>query len=97
LRGQAAEKKVPPGKTGVQIDAKQRALVDVRADPTPELRKKLEELGSVIVSTSLEYHSVVAWIPLLKLEQLAEDKRVHSVEPPTQATTQSDHVDGGLK
>jgi hypothetical protein len=81
VRGQAAQKNVPAGKTGVKIDEKQRALVDVRADVTPELQKKVGSLKGTIVSTSREYRSIIAWIPLLSLERLAEDRRVTAISP----------------
>ena len=88
LRGLAAQKNVPAGKTGVKIDEKQRALVDVRADVTPELQKKLRSLKGTIVSTSREFRSIIAWIPVLKLEQLAEDRRVSAISPPADMTLQ---------
>jgi hypothetical protein len=84
-QGKAAEKHVPPGKTGVRIDSKSRALVDVRAEVTPALQKKVRELGGTIDSTSAEYRSIVAWVPLLKLEQLARDPAVISIIPKPEA------------
>ena len=81
-RGLAAQKNVPPGKTRVKIDEKHRALVDVRADVTPELQKKVSALKGTIVSTSRQYRSIIAWIPLLKLEQLAQDRRITAISPP---------------
>ena len=88
LRGEAAEKRVPPAKTGVKIDDRQRALVDVRADVTPELQKEVGSLNGTIVSTSRQYRSIIAWIPLLKLERLAEDRRVSAISPSAEATLQ---------
>lgn len=81
LRGQAAQKRVPSATTGVKIDEKHRALVDVRADVTPGLQKKVRSLKGTIVSTSRDYRTIVAWIPLLKLELLAEDRRVSAISP----------------
>jgi len=81
LQGKADEKHVPPGATGVKIDAKKRALVDLRADVTPALEKELDALGSAVVSTSLATHSIIAWIPLLKLEGLAGDAVIRAIEP----------------
>lgn len=86
-RGQAVEKNVPPGETGVKIDQKGRALVDVRAAVTQALEKKVGSLGSTIVSTSREYRSIIAWIPLLKLEGLAEDVAVLAIVPAAEAIT----------
>src|SRR5947207_15257786 len=44
-RGEASRKGVPPGPTGVDIDARGRALVDVRAEVTPALQKTIQTLG----------------------------------------------------
>jgi hypothetical protein len=86
-RGEAAKKAVPPGATGVKIDKKGRALVDVRVDVTPAIARAIGKAGGTIVSTSPEYHSVIAWIPLLKLETLAENPVVRAIEPAADAMT----------
>jgi hypothetical protein len=85
--GQAKEKDVPPGPSGVRLDEKDRALIDVRAEVTPALQKKLRDMGSTIVSTSREYLSTIAWVPVLKIERLAADKSVRAIEPAAEATT----------
>jgi hypothetical protein len=87
LRGEAAQKHVPEGDTLVRVDAKKRALVDVRAAVTPALQETIEKFDAVIVSTSREYDSIVAWVPLLKLEQLAENATVRAIEPAAEART----------
>jgi hypothetical protein len=85
LRGQAKQKNVPPDPTGVRIDKTGRALVDVRAEVTPALEKKVRSLGGTIQSTSIEYRSILAWIPLTKLEGLAGDRAVHAIVPAAEA------------
>jgi hypothetical protein len=88
-RGVAAQKRIPPGKTDVRIDARGRALVDVRAVPvTRALQKQIQTLGGTVLSVTAEQHSILAWIPLLKLEGLAEDKTVRFIEPAAEATTE---------
>jgi len=59
-RGEAERKRVPPGPTGVKIDEKGRALVDVRAEVTPAIEKKIRDLGGTILSTSAQYLSIIA-------------------------------------
>src|SRR4051812_17201085 len=81
VRGQAAQKHVPPGPTGVRIDRHKRALVDVRAIVTPKLEETVRRLGGTILSVSVTYHSIVAWVPLRQLERLARDPAVHAIEP----------------
>jgi hypothetical protein len=83
LRGQTGEKRAPSTTTGVKIDRRRRALVDVRADVTPGLQNKIRSLEGTIVSTSREHRTIVAWIPLLKLEQLAGDRRISAISPQT--------------
>jgi hypothetical protein len=85
LRGQAIEKNVPPDPTGVRIDPAGRALVDVRADVTPALEKTVGDLGGTIQSTSREYRSIIAWIPLTALERLAADPAVRAIVPAGEA------------
>src|SRR5258708_3968788 len=86
-RGQAAEKQIPIGPTGVRIDKSGRALVDVRAPVTPRLEQKIRRIKGIVVSTSVEYLSIVAWVPLMKLESLAEDGTVVAIVPAAEAMT----------
>ena len=86
-RGEARRKGVPPGPTGIDVDARGRALVDVRAEVTPALQKTIRSLGGVIMSSSPEHRSIIARVPLLKLEQLAGDSAVRFIEPVARATT----------
>jgi hypothetical protein len=41
----------------------------------------------VIVSASTAQHSILAWVPLLKLERLAEETSVRFIEPAAEAKT----------
>ena len=86
-RGQAEEKHVPPGPTGVKLDKKGRALVDVRVEVTSQMQALIRSVGGTIVDTSGEYRSIIAWVPLSKLERLAGDPAVHSIHPAPEATT----------
>ena len=86
-RGQAELKGVPPGPTGVDIDAADRALVDIRAPVTPVIEKKLRILKSVVVSTDPSLQSIIARVPVLSLEALAEEPAVRAIEPAAEAIT----------
>ena len=86
-RGDARRKGVPPGPTGVDVDALGRALVDVRAEVTPALQQIIRSLGGVVISSSPEYHSIIARVPLLGLERLAGGSAVRFIEPVARATT----------
>ena len=87
LRGEAERNAVPPGPTGVKIDARGRALVDIRADPAPALQKRIRRAGGVVLSTSARGRSIIARVPLLQLETLAADPAVRFIEPAAEAIT----------
>jgi hypothetical protein len=86
-RGQAAEKSVPPEPTLVRIDARGRALIDIRAKVTTDLVSRVEKRGGVIVSTDAKYDSIIARVPLLEIERLASDPAIRSIVPAAEATT----------
>ena len=86
-RGQAAGKNVPPDATRVDVDKNDRALVDIRAAVTPALLAKVKKSGATIVSSSTQYHSIIARVPLLHLERLAGDPAVRAISPAAEAST----------
>jgi hypothetical protein len=86
-RGEARRKGVPAGPTGVDVDDRGRALVDVRGEVTPALRHSIRSAGGVIVTSSAEHRSIIARVPLLTLERLAGNAGVRFIEPAARATT----------
>jgi hypothetical protein len=86
-RGQAEEKNVPPDATRVRLDKSDRALVDIRAAVTPALIAKVKKTGATVVSSSAQYHSIIARVPLLQLERLAGDPAVRAISPAADAST----------
>lgn len=83
----------PPGATDVKIDGAKRAFVDVRAEVTPDLVATVAAIGD-IVSTSARDRSLLAWVPLLTLTDLAASPDVRAIVPAAQAITQSGPVRG---
>ena len=71
----------------VQIDAKGRAFVEIRAEVTDAIRKKLREIQATTVSALPAYRSILAWVPLTQLEDLAADNAVYAIEPAPQPIT----------
>ena len=53
--------------------------MDVRAEVSESLQQTIRDLGGAIDATSAEFRSIVAWVPLLKLEQLAGESAVISI------------------
>src|SRR3989475_7457973 len=70
-RGEAERKNVPPGSTGVKIDARGRALVDVRAEVTAALQHKIRTYGGPAPSTPRASHSILPRGPPLRFAGLA--------------------------
>lgn len=70
----------------VEIDDKERALVEIRARLLTQLGWRVERLKGTVVSSSLEYRSMVAWVPLAKLEMLAADTTVKAIAPAPKST-----------
>jgi hypothetical protein len=89
-RGEAEKKQVPPETTGVRIGADGRALVDIRADVSDSLLRAIVHIGGRIVATSAPDRSVIARVPVLRLETLAADPAVRFIEPAAEATTHRD-------
>jgi hypothetical protein len=77
----AQGKSAPPDRTGVKLDAQQRALVDVRAEPTSDLQRVVEATGASIVSVSVRDRSIIAWVPLRALDGVARDPGVRAIVP----------------
>jgi len=73
--------------SGVVIDAKGRALVEIRCDVTDAIRTKLRDLRATTVSSLPEYRSILAWVPLARIEELAGDEAVYGIQPAPKSTT----------
>ena len=73
--------------SGVQIDAKGRALVEIRCDVTEALQEKLRGVGATTVSSLPAYRSILAWVPLSRLEELAGDAAIYGIQPAPESTT----------
>lgn len=65
----------------IRIDDQDRTLIDIRVDVTPAIRQTITDLDGTIVSVYPEYRSVVAWVPLAKIETLADEQAVTAIRP----------------
>ena len=77
----------PPAPSGVAIDSKGRALVEIRCDVTATIQKKLQTLNATIVSSLPDYRSILAWVPLARLEEIAGSDKVYAIQPAPDAMT----------
>lgn len=84
-RGEALERHVPPAGTDVRLDARGRALVDIRASVGPALTAFIRKIGGEIVSSAPQHRSVIARVPLLKIDRLAARADVIAISPAPEA------------
>jgi hypothetical protein len=73
--------------SGVEIDSKGRVLVEIRCDVTAAIQKDLRTLNASIVSSLPDYRSILAWVPLARLEELAGRDKVYAIQPAPEAMT----------
>jgi hypothetical protein len=78
---------IAPAPASIRIDTQGRVLVDIRADVTPGLLSKIKDIGGEVVESFALYHSIVARVPLEKLENLAALKKVRFISPAPAAIT----------
>jgi hypothetical protein len=76
-----------PPEARLRLDDKGRVLVDIRADVTPALRKKVVDLEGEIESTSARDRSIVAWLPFAALEPLAGGDEILAIRRAPEAAT----------
>ena len=94
---QVRKPKSPPAPSEsplVDIDAKRRALVDLRAEVTDRLLALVRKLGGEVQSTAPAHHSIIARVPLSKLEALAADDGVQFIEPAALPATNRKKMEG---
>jgi hypothetical protein len=87
MRGEAEAKGVPTEPIVLRKDSEDRVLVDIRSEVTKKLVSHVLRLGGTILSTSQKDHSLIAYLPLNKIEKLAELNEVRSISQPSEATT----------
>jgi hypothetical protein len=75
-------KGVPTGRIDLEFDKKGRALVDITANVTTELKSQIQKLGGAVVSDDARYHTIRAKLALEKLESLAKRHDVRLLRRP---------------
>jgi len=72
---------VPTEPIKLDLDQKERALVDITANVSPYVESRIRKLGGAIVSSDERYHTIRARLALEKLEALAALKDVSFIAP----------------
>lgn len=87
MRGEAEAKGVPTEAIPLEKDAKGRVLVDIRSPVSKKVLARIKKLGGSVVSTDERYQSIIAYLPLGKLEPLARSEEVKFIAPKAKAMT----------
>jgi hypothetical protein len=80
---------VPTERIEIELDRKGRALIDITASVTPEVKAQIRKLGGQVISEDARYHTIRARLALEKLEALANRRDVSFISPAAQALNNS--------
>jgi len=78
---------MPSLRSSVRVERDGTALVDIEAEVTAALLRRIEALGGHIESSFVRFEAIRAYVPLGRIEALAESPEVRSVRPADQAIT----------
>jgi hypothetical protein len=78
---------VPSLRSSVRVERDGTALVDIEAEVTAALLRRIEALGGHIESSFARFEAIRAYVPLGRIEALAESPEVRSIRPADQAIT----------
>ena len=78
-RGRSIRNAVPELRTSVQVDENETTLVDIKANVTQDLLRKIKEVGGTVVNSFPQHQAIRARIPIQRLESIAESPDVRSI------------------
>ena len=78
-------------------DAKnERVMVDIRADVTPTVLKRIRDLGGTVISSVPKYQAIRAQLPPRAVERLAALDAIRTIRPADEAVTRKDNTSEGV-
>ena len=76
-------------------DKDERVMVDIRADVTPAVLKRIRELGGTVITSVPKYEAIRAQLPLRAMEMLAALDAIRTIRPADEAVTRKDNTSEG--
>ncbi len=73
----------------------ERVMVDIRADVTPAVLKRIRDLGGTVISSVPKYEAIRALLPLRAVEMLAALDAIRTIRPADEAVTRKDNTTQG--
>ena len=74
----------------------ERVMVDIRADVTPTVLKRIRDLGGTVISSVPKYQAIRAQLPLRAVERLAALDAIRTIRPADEAVTRKDNTSEGV-
>ena len=95
-RLQATDPDAKNEREATEADAKnERVMVDIRADVTPTVLKRIRDLGGTVISSVPKYQAIRAQLPLRAVEMLAALDAIRTIRPADEAVTRKDDTSEG--
>ena len=69
----------PQLRNSIDVDARNRVLVDIKADVSPALEDAIIALGGEVVSSHTRFHAIRAWLPVGRIESLGWRDDIKSI------------------
>ena len=96
FRLQATDPDAKNEREATEADAKnERVMVDIRADVTPTVLKRIRDLGGTVISSVPKYQAIRAQLPLRAVEMLAALDAIRTIRPADEAVTRKDDTSEG--
>ena len=72
--------RMPPD-ARIRIEADGTTLVDIKAEVTPEVLRRIEDLGGTVINSHPRFRAIRARIPLDQLEEMAATSGIRLISP----------------
>ena len=96
-RLQATDPDTKNKREATEADAKnERVMVDIRADVTPTVLKRIRDLGGTVISSVPKYQAIRAQLPPRAVERLAALDAIRTIRPADEAVTRKDNTSEGV-
>jgi YDG domain/Subtilase family len=83
-------------RSSVDIDATGATLVDIRAEVSDALLRRIQGLGGQVINSHARFNAIRALVPVAQLEVLAGEAAVKSIKPADQAVLHKTNTSQGV-
>ncbi len=87
---------IPEMRSTVELDPRERALVDIQAEVSDDLLRQIERLGGQVINRFARYRAIRALVPLAQMEALAEVGAVRSIRPADRTILHKNNTSEGV-